>query len=732
MMASDEEQEEQSNYYADFNTFDSNPFAMTYQVAASDNVTNLYESPSQSDEFYPRDVVVQPYTENIAETILVKVQKKQSSSDVEVNGFEVETGTADSKIEAFVVESSGEAVETGDLEKDSMINSEDKAESAAVEKVVNLSEKPKKKKKNKKKAKPTEIDKITDQTFPDPSPHGCNEDKVVPVCKHSFAGSDRDGPAMKAYKKMITEQSHANAQPKIEAKEESDEIEVKKDLDEIETKKDSDDTEAKKDSDETKADETEAKKDSDETKTDETEAKKDSDEIEARKDSDEHKHKGPRLVLTLDCPSCQVDVPADILERLFDFKSSKPEVANKDSVEKASLDKEEHADKAFVEDCDMKGEQLKDKGSEQTQTETNVNLKGSTDKTENGMEFSKAKPRIRLRLVKLNETDANAPKSIRIEVANAAGKFPDEDADMTEFEDTEIDDLPLPLLHSAPPPQDEFGNVGKPRVPPVQYRLFQNEKEMEIFKTLIKKGGNVEVIEEGFEKEQEVDMIDGKRVIERTSKQAITEDGTVYENRYPPRLTLNPGMNHFCKAGRGLQCVQPAENEEAEHNMRIRIEQRRYDIDNAAERQSDYGMKLGSDRQVYSMTYISAIENRRYRMPRRRSMDELRLVEEPDYSAHPQLPTPYSSQRHMNESKEMARNRRFHVQDRIERISTDTKRPKTRQFDRDTLVPLYDHLKHSYFPVPTKLGDCLEYFGHLTTFDDYPSTYLGPEARGAK
>jgi tetratricopeptide (TPR) repeat protein len=520
------------------------------------------------------------------------------------------------------------------------------------------------------------INKITDQTRPDPAPKQCSQE---PVCGDWFVEPSPDGPAMKAYKKVIAEEQQ-KLKEQAKAKQ-STKTEVK-------TK----DKEAKPKSTTDKSD----------TKTENKPAKS------------EPKRKGP----VIDCPSCipydELEIFNEVLERVHgkrnDESNTKEETSN-------------------VEPKDTK-QSSRESTKPAVESKKEPNVEQDKESTEKPEESNNNKPRIRLRLVKLNESDKNSPRSIRIEVANVDGKFPDDDADMSQFTDTDIEDLPVPLLHPAPPPEDEYGNVETPKVPPVQYKLFQNEQEMEVFKTLIKQDNSIEVIEEGFENEEEVDMIDGKRVIDRNFERAITEDGTVYENKYAPRLTLNPPYTHQCSRGRGLECVSGTEGEEAEHKMRIRIQQLQYHIDKSVDKPAEYGVVLEPDHHIYSLTYVSTANNLRYRMPRRRSLDELRSVMEPDYSARPQLAIPYTSQRHMNESREAARERRAHSQDRVERIPTEVRQPKTRQFDRDTLVPAYNP-DDALAPIPSELNDCLEYFQHTPTFDDYPSTYLGPEARGA-
>lgn len=671
----EQERNDQSQFYSDFKERHPNLFSVPDPLVPQNHTSDSSSSLNVSDDARLSEVMVEPLTAVKEEMARLNKSKHGESMDGEGNTVQRETAsrsdraiTEDDLVKPSGQTSTRDAMEQIDSKKNASTKTEGRKQKSHKKRqsVKEPSKKKAKKQKeskeknNKTKSAPTAthpvIDKITDQTSPDPVPHGCGNDKVRPTCHKKLSGPDLDGPAVKAYKKLLREQrANANA-------------------------------------------------------------------------DDTNRH-APEL--TIDCPSCEVFYldGAD----MFDNLEAPPTNEAKDKLDKSpDGQSKQQSGKGKGPDNGKKhserNEKVREKAAVSSGKQSEIpGKKGQSDKAHAS---ASGKPRIRLSLVKLNETYANSPKSIRIEVANSFGEFPEDGDDPSEFDDTEIDDLPVPLLHPSRPPDDEYGNPGKLKVPPVQYRLFQNEREMEIFKTLIKQGGKVEVIEEGFEKEEEVDRIDGKRVIERTPERAVTEDGTVYENKYAPRLTLNPEMSFHCPNGRGLQCTTPLDGEETEHEMRIRIQQVQYNIDKVLEKPVQYGMRLGPDHHVYSLTYVNAAENR-YRLPRRRSLEEMRKVWEPDYSARPQLPTTYAAQRHFNESREAARERRGHSQDRVERISTHTNSPKTRQFDRETLVPVYKR-DDPPLPVPSELDDCLEYFEHTPTFDDYPSLYLGPEERGAK
>ena len=698
MLPTEQERNDQLQFYSDFKDRHRTLFTNSDLSVRPTTTSGLNSSLNMSDDdAFLSEVMVKPLT--VLKEDLVRLKKSKHGEVVEGDIHET-TGLSEQAItEDDIVKPSGQTATRDPKEPiDSKKNASVEDPKKKGQSVSKSSTKPKPKSKEKDSTKKTKkgkgkkstkasnsqpvINKITDQTLPDPAPKKCSQE---PACGDWFVEPSPDGPAMRAYKRMIAE-TQQKLKEQAKAKQASTKTQVKNGDKGSKTKSSTDKPEAK---------------------------------VEKKPAKSEPERKGP--VVTVNCPSCNVYTPENL--EIFDRLLSDIPMEIKDES-----DTKEESSK--VEPKDTK-QSSKESAKPDVGSKKEPNIQQEKENGEKAKESANNKPRIRLRLVKLNESDSNSPRSIRIEVANADGKFPDDDADMSEFKDTDVEDLPVPLLHPAPPPEDEYGNVGNPKVPPVQYRLFQNEQEMEVFKTLIKQDDSVEVIEEGFENEEEIDMIDGKRVIERTAERAVTEDGTVYENKYAPRLTLNPPYTQHCTKGRGLQCVSGTDGEEAEHNMRIRIQQQQYHIDKSVEKPAEYGMMLGPDHHIYSLTYVSTADKLRYRMPRRRSLDELRNMMEPDYSARPQLATPYASQRHVNESREAERERRARSQDRVERIPTKSKNPKTRQFDRDTLVPAYNP-DDAPAPVPSELGDCLEYFQHTRTFDDYPSTYLGPEARGAK
>ena len=314
----------------------------------------------------------------------------------------------------------------------------------------------------------------------------------------------------------------------------------------------------------------------------------------------------------------------------------------------------------------------------------------------------KTPPRFRLRVVKMNESDDNSPRTIKIEVADENGRFPGNEKTPDEESD-------------------------KPTTTTSDF--------IEEYELTIRPDGTVANDDEEEEKKIPDDETIWNHVVGRTKTGgAILDTGEVLENKHAPRIVVESATETLCESERGGKtrtCLHTPEEEKVDYAMRLRIEKLEAPLGRAVNRPLSFGMIYASKRRT--LTFIET-RNVRYRLPRKRLLDDLVAIYPtvdymPNFDARPRLAPVYASQRRVNESRDEARRRRRRVQERVERVPAMFRVPDGAKYDRIE-AKLTVHLRTDVF-VPTQKA-CEEYFQYLPSIDDYPSAYLPIEARGGK